>query len=143
MRGEIIGIATPALSRIAGLAIPVATINRVSKQLLEKGFIPRGYLGIGVQSVPLPDDLRNGLAISNKSGLMALTVEADGPAAKAGLLIGDIVIGVGDLLVEQTDNLQTYTDSGVIGQSVKVKFIRAGALKESMLTVGERPGRRD
>lgn len=142
MRGEIIGIATSALSRIAGLAIPVATVKRVTEQLLERGFVPRGYLGIGVQSVPLPEELRTRLAISNQAGLMVLTVESGGPADKAGLLIGDIVIRLGDVVAERIDELQTFTGSGLIGRPVQIHFIRGGVLKESMLTVGERQGRR-
>jgi S1-C subfamily serine protease len=141
-RGEIIGIATSALSRVAGLAIPVVTVKRVTEKLLEKGFVPRGYLGIGVQPVPFSEELRKKLSIPNKSGLILLTVEPDGPADKAGLLIGDIVTGVGDVRVEQTSDLQAYSDSGVIGKSVKIQFIRGGALKESTLTVVERPARR-
>jgi serine protease Do len=142
MRGEIIGIATSALSRIAGLAIPAATVKRVAEQLLERGFVPRGYLGIGVQSVALPEELRTRLAIPNQAGLMVLTVESGSPADKAGLLIGDIVIRLGDVLAERIDELQTYSGSGLIGKSVQIHFIRGGALKESTLTVGERPGRR-
>jgi len=141
-RGEIIGIATSALSRVAGLAIPVTTIKRVTEKLLEKGFVPRGYLGIGVQPVPFSKELQKKLSIPNNSGLILLTVESEGPADKAGLLIGDIVIGVGDIRVEQTSDLQAYSDSGVIGKSVKVQFVRGGELKESNLTVAERPGRR-
>jgi S1-C subfamily serine protease len=52
------------------------------------------------------------------------------------------VTGVGDVRVEQTSDLQAYSDSGVIGKSVKIQFIRGGALKESTLTVVERPARR-
>jgi S1-C subfamily serine protease len=141
-RGEIIGIATSALSRVAGLAIPIATVKRVTEKLLEKGFVPRGYLGIGVQPVPFSEEFRKKLSIPNKGGLILLTVESDGPADKAGLLIGDIVTGVGDVHVEQTSDLQAYSDSGVIGKSVKIQFIRGGALKESTLTVVERPARR-
>jgi serine protease Do len=142
MRGEIIGIASSALSRIAGLAIPVVTVKRVTEQLLARGFVPRGYLGIGVQSVPLPEELRTRLAIANQAGLMVLTVESGGPADKAGLLIGDIVIRLGDVTAERIDELHTFTGSGLIGKPVQLHFIRGGVLKESMLTVGERPGRR-
>jgi serine protease Do len=141
MRGEIIGIATSALSRIAGLAIPAATVKRVTEQLLERGFVPRGYLGIGLQSVTLPEDLRTRLAIPNQAGLMVLSVESNGPTDKAGLLIGDIVIRLGDVLAERIDELQTYSGSGWIGKSVRIHFIRGGVLKESTLTVAERPGR--
>ncbi len=141
-RGELIGIASSALSRIAGLAIPVSTVKRVTEKVLERGFVPRGYLGIGVQPVPFSDDLRKQLSIANKSGLIVLTVEPGGPADKAGILIGDIVTGIGDVEVERAEDLQKFSDSGVIGKAAKIKFVRGGALKESTLTVGERPGRR-
>jgi serine protease Do len=142
-RGEIIGIATSALSRIAGLAIPVATLERVTAQIVERGFVPRGYLGIGVQPVPLPEELQKKLSVSNRAGLMILTVEPGSPADKAGLLIGDIVIALGDVRTEEIENLQTYTGSGLIGKNAKVQLIRGGVLQESSLTVGERPGRRN
>jgi serine protease Do len=140
--GELIGIASSGLSRIAGLAIPASTVNRVAGKLIEKGFVPRGYLGIGVQAVPISDEMRRQLAISNKSGLIVLTVEPGGPADKAGVLIGDIVIGIGDIQVERTDDLQKFSDSGVIGKTVSIKVIRGGTLKDSSVIVGERPERR-
>jgi S1-C subfamily serine protease len=127
---------------MAGLAIPVSTVKRVAEKLIEKGFVPRGYIGIGAQPVPFSEDLQKRLAIPNKSGLILLTVESGGPADKAGLLIGDIVTGMGDVRVEQTSDLQAYSDSGVIGKPVKIQFVRGGALKEAILTVAERPGRR-
>ncbi len=142
VRGEIIGIATSALSRIAGLAIPISTVRSVTEKLLERGFVPRGYLGVGVQPVAFSEELQSKLSIPNKSGVIVLTVESDGPAHRAGLMIGDIVIGIGDVAVEDARDLQAYSDSGVIGKSAEIKFVRGGALKKSTLTVGERPGRR-
>src|SRR5215831_16515365 len=79
--GEVIGIATSALSRIAGLAIPAASINRVVDEILARGHVSRGYLGVGLQPVELPD---------HQKGLIVVSLEPNGPAAKAGVLIGDI-----------------------------------------------------
>jgi S1-C subfamily serine protease len=141
-RGEFIGIATSALSRIAGLAIPASTVKRVTEKLLEKGFVPRGYLGVGVQPVPFSGELRKKVVIPNKSGMIVLSVESNGPADNAGVLIGDILIEVGDSAIEQMDDLQKFSDSGVIGKSVRIRFIRGGDLREAFLTVGERPSRR-
>jgi len=141
-RGELIGIATSALSRIAGLAIPTSTVKSVTEKLLQKGLVPRGYLGIGVQPLPFSEDLQKKHGIPNKSGLIVLAVEANGPADKAGIVLGDIVTAIGDTLIERIDDLQAYSDSGVVGKSVKIKYVRGGALKESGLTVQERPGKR-
>jgi serine protease Do len=142
VRGEVVGVATSALSRIAGIAIPVSTVETVAAKLLERGFVPRGYLGIGVQQVSLSEDLRKNLSIPNRSGLIVLTVEPGGPAAQAGILIGDIVTSLGDTLIERTDELQECSDSGVIGGAVEIKYVRGGALRESALVLGERPARR-
>jgi S1-C subfamily serine protease len=141
-RGQIIGIATAALTRIAGLAIPVSTINSVTEALLARGFLPRGYLGIGVQPVPLTEGLRQKLSVSNRSGLIVLTVESNGPGDHGGILPGDIVLGANDRAIEQTEDLQAFSQSAVIGTSAKIKFIRGGALNETTVTVGERPRRR-
>jgi S1-C subfamily serine protease len=142
VRGEIVGIATSALSRIGGLAIPGSTIQRVAEKLVERGFVPRGYLGIGVQPVPFSEELRQSFSVPNKSGLITLTVESNGPAAKAGLLIGDIVVALAGAPVEDTDDLQSYLDAAAIGSPVKVNFVRGGALQELTVTVGERQRRR-
>jgi len=141
-RGQIIGMATAALTRIAGLAIPVSTIKSVTEALLARGFLPRGYLGIGVQPVPLTEGLRQKLSVSNRSGLIVLTVEPNGPGDRGGVLPGDIVLGVNDRAIEQTEDLQAFSQSAVIGTSAKIRFIRGGALNETTVTVGERPQRR-
>jgi S1-C subfamily serine protease len=140
--GRLVGLATSALSRIAGLGIPASTINRVAQHLLEKGFVPRGYVGVGVQPVPVPHALRAKIPLGNETGLIVLSVEPDGPADKAGLLIGDLMVGIGDSRIENIGDLQAISDSARIGASVKASFIRAGVLKEAALVIGERPGRR-
>lgn len=142
VRGEIVGIATTSLSRIAGVAIPASTVESTTEKLLQRGFVPRGYIGVGVQQVPLSGELQKKLSIANRGGLIVLTVEPGGPADKAGVLVGDVLVGIDDALIERTEDLQQYSDSGVIGKTVNVKYIRGGASKQVPLTVGERPGRR-
>ena len=141
-RGEIIGMATSALSRIAGVAIPASTIQSVTEKLIERGFVPRGYLGIGVQPVPITETLRQKLSLPNQKGLIVLTVESNGPADQGGILPGDIVLKVNDTVTEQTEDLQAFSQSAVIGSSAKIKVLRGGTLNESTIVVAERPGRR-
>ena len=83
--GKVVGIATDALSRIAGLAVPNSTVDRVVDELLRSGHISRGYLGVGLHPVALPD---------GSTGLIVLSAEQEGPAAKAGVLIGDILVAL-------------------------------------------------
>jgi len=141
-RGQLVGIATSALSRIAGVAIPASSISAVTQKLLQRGFVPRGYLGIAVQPVPLPEAFRERLQTTNEGGLIVLTVESDGPADQAGILQGDIVTGINDDAVGQIDDLQRFSDSNVIGTKVRVILVRGGEVKTLDLIVGERPRRR-
>jgi S1-C subfamily serine protease len=138
-RGRLLGVATAGLSRIAGLAIPASTVNRVVETLLEKGHVPSAYLGIGVQTVGMPDALRTKLSLPNRSGVMVVSVEPGGPADQAGIFLGDILAAIGDTTLEEIEDLQSTLDSGVIGQTVKAKIVRAGELREASVTVGERP----
>jgi S1-C subfamily serine protease len=137
----LLGIATSGLSRIAGLAIPASSVNCVLDALLAKGYVPRGYVGIGVQPVVMPDALRTRLSVTSKTGVMVVKVEPGGPADQAGVLLGDILVGLGDAQLEQIEDLQSFSDSGVIGKRVKATLIRAGELQEVTITVGERPGK--
>jgi S1-C subfamily serine protease len=139
-RGRLLGIATSGLSRIAGLAIPASTVDRVVDVLISKGRVPRGYIGIGAQPVGIPEDFRAKLSLRGESGIMIVKVESGGPADHAGMLLGDILVGVGDKVVESIEDMQAFSDSGVIGKAVKAWVVRAGALREVEVTIGERPG---
>jgi len=141
LRGHLLGIATSGLSRIAGLAIPASSVNRVVDTLIAKGHVPRGYLGIGAQPVGIPEALRAQLSLSAKSGIMVVKVEPGGPADQAGLLLGDILVNLGDATLEEFDDLQSVSGSGIIGKRVKARVIRAGKLQEIEITIGERPGK--
>lgn len=138
-RGSILGIATSALSRVAGLAIPAADITRVTKQLLEKGYVPQGYLGVGVYPVAIPDNLKSNLSLPNATGILILNVEKGGPAERSGILLGDVLISLDSTPMERIEDLQTFCASGVIGKSVNSRIIRAGALIEKTIVAGERP----
>ena len=130
--GEALGIATSVLSRIAGLAIPAANIDRVVSEILTRGRVARGYLGVGLQPVALPD---------HHKGLIVLTLEPDGPADKAGVLIGDILTSLGGAPVEDTDDIQAALEGHTVGQNIEAGVSRGGALRTIAITIGERPRR--
>jgi len=130
--GELIGVATSALSRIAGLAIPAVTIDRVADQILTRGRVSRGYLGVGLQPVELPD---------HQKGLIVLSLENAGPAAQAGVLIGDILVSIAGDSVSETDDLQASLESNGPGKTVQVGILRGGDSRIVTIMVGERPRR--
>jgi S1-C subfamily serine protease len=137
----LLGVATGALSRVAGVAIPLATVERVTRELLTKGRVTRGYLGVGLQPVELPEHLRSRLNLSGPGGLIVLNVEPLGPAEAAGVLIGDILVRLQDKPVCDTDHVQAALGAEAIGQTVKAVLIRGGELVELGIGVRERPGR--
>ena len=137
--GSIIGIATSALSRVAGLAIPASDVIRVTKELLERGYVPQGYLGIGVYPVAIPENLKLKLALQNAVGILILNVEKGGPADGAGVLLGDLLVSLNSTPIEKVEDLQSFCASGVMGKAVNARFIRAGALLHKSIVVGERP----
>jgi S1-C subfamily serine protease len=128
--GETIGIATSALSRIAGLAIPAVTLDRVVEEILARGHVARGYLGVGLQPVELPD---------HHKGLIVLSLESKGPAAKAGILIGDILVQLGGKPVQDTDDIQLALEGRAVGQTVTIDILRGGESRQIDVTIAERP----
>jgi S1-C subfamily serine protease len=130
--GGVIGVATAGLSRIAGLAIPASTIDRVTDEILSRGHVARGYLGVGLQPVALEDRQR---------GLIVLSIERGGPADKAGLLVGDIFVSLGGTPVSDTGDVQNALESAAVGQAMEAGLLRGGEQRQIAITVGER--RRD
>ena len=139
--GNTIGIATAALSRHAPVAIPAETVNRVTDALLAHGTVPRGFIGVGLQPVALPDHLRTKLNLAQSSGLIIVSVQTGGPAENGGIMMGDLLIEVAGKAVSDTDDVQDALDSGTVGKSIPVRVVRAGEPVEVAITVGQRPKR--
>lgn len=136
--GQAVGIATPRFARFGAIAVPAPTVNRVVDTLLQKGRIPRGYLGVGLQPVRLPDALRRTLQRSDKTAAIVLEVEPEGPAQKAGIVIGDIFVALAGKPVTRLEDVHGQLGAESIGKSLPVKFVRGGALQETSIVVGER-----
>ncbi len=137
--GEIVGINTSGLSRTMGLTIPATTVNRVVEQLLSKGHIARGYLGVGLQPVRLPDTLQQAVGIASETGVIVISIKSGGPAENAGLFIGDILIMLDGAPTTDTDAVQALLGSERIGTPLAAKIARGGAPVDVTITVGERP----
>jgi S1-C subfamily serine protease len=137
--GRAIGIATPRFARFGAIAVPTSTVNRVADALLQAGHIPQGYLGVGLHPVRLPEALRQSLGRDEKAAAIVVEVEPGGPAHKAGIMIGDLLISFGAHPVAQVEDVHAQLAAGEIGKPVVVKLVRGGAAQEATIVVGERP----
>lgn len=137
--GRVVGINTSGLSRRMDLVIPASTVNRVVDQLLEKGHIARGYLGLGMQPVRLPDTLKNTLNLSEAGGVIVVNIEPNGPADQAGVLIGDVLVEFDGKPVSDTGDVQAILGSERVGKTISAHIVRGGLSVELAIAVGERP----
>jgi len=119
------------------LVIPSATVERVIPQLLQHGHIARGWLGVALQPVAVPDTLQ--AAAGQRGGLMVMSVAVDGPCARAGILAGDILISVDGESVRRFRRIAGGLGPDSIGREVDLKFIRTGALQSLKAHITERP----
>jgi S1-C subfamily serine protease len=134
--GAVIGINTSALLRGASVTIPHATVARSVATLLEHGRIPQGYLGVSSYPVDLPESEAGGESAGR--GLLVVSVEADSPAEKAGIIIGDIIIAVAGNPTRGAETLRSSLGSATIGQSVEVAIIRGGRTMSVSATIEAR-----
>ena len=136
--GQLIGMATPGLLRHSAVAVPLATIERVSRELVNEGRIRHGYLGVGLQPVAIPANLKSKLGSAQETGLILLSVEADSPAERAGLQIGDILTALGGNAVTDVEDLQQALRGDTVGRTVPVVLMRGGERIETQVAVSER-----
>ena len=132
-QGRVLGMTVTGPRRV--LAIPTATIDRSVDQLLAKGYVGRGYLGAGLQHARLPADATS----SRRPGVLIANLDPEGPAARAGLLVGDVITAWNETPVERTRDVMRLLGPDSVGKSVELKLVRGGAPSAVKITVGERP----
>ena len=119
------------------IAIPAATIERIVPLLLKDGRIARGWLGVALQAVAVPDALRE--SAGQSSGLMVMSVVEDGPAARSGIVAGDIILSVDGISAYRFRRIARYFGSDSIGRTADVRLIRSGKVITVQTTIAERP----
>ncbi|HEV7578401.1 MAG TPA: S1C family serine protease [Caldimonas sp.] len=137
--GAVMGVATAALSRSYGIVVPASTVSRVVDALLAHGRVARPWLGIGAQTVPLPEAA--GAPAGEKNGLLVTSLAAGGPAERAGVLIGDIIVRAAEGAAANLRELRQALAAHV-GKSVVLAVLRGGAPVELQASVAEWPGER-
>ena len=131
--GAVFGIASAALSRHYGTVVPASTVSSVIDALLANGRVPRAWLGVAAQPVPT-----GGAAGAPASGLLVTALVPQGPAAQAGVLLGDILVRVDGHSVESLHDLRSALADRV-GQHVPLALIRGGQPTELSILVGRWP----
>ena len=120
-----------------GFTIDAASVTKVADLLRTHGRVRRAYLGIASQPVNIPAALA-GDSAEETTGLLVVNVEADTPAAGAGLLVGDILIGIDDAPIHDAHDLQQALGPERIGATVRLQLVRGGARHELPVTLGVR-----
>ena len=137
--GNVVGLATPRFARFGAIAVPAPSINKIVDALLKQGRIPRGYLGVGLQSVRLPNAFRERLQQNEKTAAIVLEVHPGGPADKTGIVIGDILVSLGGKSITRLEDVQSLLSGDAIGKTLPLKFVRGGSVQEGTIEVAERP----
>jgi S1-C subfamily serine protease len=138
VQGRVVGMAVLGPRRRV-LAIPTSTIDRVVDQLLAKGHVFRGYLGAGLQP------LRHGHRSHDKQpssigrGVLVVSIDPEGPAARAGLLVGDIVMTWNAKPVDRVREVMQLLGADSAGNTVDLGLTRGGAPTGIKVVIGERP----
>ena len=133
--GAIFGIAARGAGR-QSLVIPASTVDRVVPLLLKSGTVERGWLGVSLHPVALPETLRH--EQSQRVGLMVMDVAPGGPAAKAGVLAGDILLAVGGALATRPGKIARQLGAESIGRKIDLTLARAGAIVTSECVIEAR-----
>ncbi len=142
IKGEVIGI-NSAISTTSGgnigigFAIPVNIAKTVSKELIEKGYVERAYLGVLPQSIT--SELQSKLDLPSTNGVLIAKVEKDTPADDAGLKKGDVIITFDGQQVTTVDKFRIMVAECKVGQKVKIEVIRDGKTKEFTAKLAKYP----
>jgi len=139
-RGNVVGLATPRFARFGAVAVPTATIDRVTDVLLSRGHIPRGYLGVGLQPVRLPAGFLASSTRRVKTATIVLDVAPAGPAHNAGILIGDLILSIDGNEIRHPGDVHSALGPESVGRTLSVDLSRAGKAQQVHITVAERPG---
>ncbi len=136
--GRVLGLNTSGLAQGVALTIPAALAWKIAEALAKHGSVRRGYLGIRSQPVDLATQQRKALKREQSVGLLLVSVEEDSPAAKGGLLVGDILVGLDGELITDPDQLLAHLVGEIVGKPTPVEILRGGQRQTIPVTIGER-----
>ena len=133
--GTLLGITTASTIRGLGVVIPAGIAWSTAQHLLEHGGLKRGYLGIAGQPVRLPEAQRVGQV---EEGLLVVAVSPDAPAARAGILVGDVILAADGQTIGSPEELLDWLTGDRVGKAATLRLVRGGTPTEVSVTIGER-----
>jgi S1-C subfamily serine protease len=134
--GALVGVATASEIRGLGVVIPASIAWKTAATVLEHGSLKRGYLGLAGQPVSLPENQQG--AGGREQALLVVGVTSGGPAAAAGVLVGDVLLEFDGRAVESPEELLDLLLGDRVGREVPLKVLRGGTATSVTVTVGER-----
>jgi Do/DeqQ family serine protease len=139
LKGEVIGINTAivAAGQGIGFAIPINMVKRVVDQLVDKGKVVRGWIGVALQ--PLSPELAQSLGVDGGSGAVVGSTIAGSPAAQAGLVQGDVILSYNKTPVEDYRHVQRLVADTVVGSTVNLEVLRKKEKIQVRVTIAEVP----
>jgi serine protease Do len=140
--GNVIGVNTAIYSPSGGsvgiaFAIPADTVKNVVTQLKDKGSVTRGWIGVQIQ--PVNADIADSLGLKTAEGALVAEPQSNGPAVKAGIKSGDVIVSVNDQRVKDARDLAKRISAMPPGTTVKLGIVSGGAEKTISVTLGELP----
>lgn len=134
--GEVVGVATAVISGAQGLCFAVAanTASFVMGEILKHGYVQRGSIGLVAQQTPVPPAIRKSAGLTQAYAAWVATVDTGGPAAKAGMAQGDLIVAADGRAVTGLDDLLRVLGPGSIGRSIAFDVVRAGRLMTVSVT---------
>jgi S1-C subfamily serine protease len=136
--GQVYGINTSGFRSGGAITIPADVAWKIAETIAKHGKIKRGYLGIRSQTVNIPAEVQNELKREQETGLLIVGLEADSPAGRGGLIVGDILVGIAGEAIEHHDELFARLSGDVVGKSTPMDVLRGGKLQVVNVVVGER-----
>jgi S1-C subfamily serine protease len=137
--GRILGLNTSGLGHSGmSLTIPAGLAWKVAEALARHGHVRRGYLGVATRPVAIAAAQRQSLGREQSQGLLLMEVEDNSPAAQAGLMVGDILVGLGGTELSDPDELLARLVGEIVGQTTPVEILRGGQKTTISVKIGER-----
>ncbi len=138
LEGKLLGMNTSGFSMGSLITIPADVLWKAAQYLAEHGSVRQGYLGIRSQPVSLTEPNQAALSRTQDGGLLLVGIERESPAANAGLIVGDILVGIAGQPLTSHELLQSRLTSEMVGTAVSLDILRGGQRIDVSVTVGER-----